>query len=215
MSSQQEAFLSQKVTELAEKAKLKRVPELCISKNERLAHVNIFQSRIGVGEYLCSLWKEGKFGDEDVEATLAHEVGHLMDFRSNSGSRSFRNLIVESAWFSFGVVPLIIYLLFPSLTSLVISVVLGAMWISTLPWIIRSVEVRIEFEADQNAALYLVDPQQLATALMKISSLDVPIKKFGLTGRLSFLAGTLTHPSFNDRVRNLESLYYIPKVKIL
>jgi Zn-dependent protease with chaperone function len=204
--SQQEAFMAQKVEELAKKANLKRVPDLCISKNERLANVNIFASRIGVGEYLCSLWRDGKFDEKDVEATLAHEVGHLMDFCLNSASRSFRNLIFESSWFAFGIVPLIIYLLIPSFATLVFCVALAAVWGSTLPWIVRRIEVKIELEADQNAALYLVEPQQLANALLKISSFDVPVKKFGLVGRLSFLAGTLTHPTFNERVQQLQKL---------
>jgi hypothetical protein len=206
MYSQQEAFLKLKMQELAKKAKLKRVPELCISKNERLAHVNIFQRRISVGEYLCSLWRADKFSDKDMEATLAHEIGHLMDFRRTSGSKSFRNLLIESLWFSCGVFPVIVYLLVPSFLTLTFSALFALGWGFSLPWVIRRIEVQIELVADQNAALFLVEPQQLANALVKISSFGVPTKKFGLTGRLSFLAGTLTHPTFNERVQNLLKL---------
>ncbi len=206
MSSEQEAFMKIKMQELAKKAKLKRVPELCISKNERLANVNIFQRRISVGEYLCSLWKEGKFSDKDIEATLAHEIGHLMDFRRTSGSKSFRNLLIESLWFSFGMVPLVVYLLSPSFLILTFSLVFAVGWGFSIPWVVRRIEAQIELVADKNAALFLVEPQQLANALVKISSFGVPAKRFGLTGRLSFLAGTLTHPSFNERVQNLKRL---------
>jgi hypothetical protein len=203
MYSQQEAFMKLKMQELAKKAKLKRVPELCISKNERLAHVNIFQRRVSVGEYLCSLWKEEKFSDKDIEATLAHEIGHLMDFRRTSGSKSFRNLLIESLWFSCGVFPVIVYLLAPSFLTLTFSALFAIGWGFSLPWVVRRIEVQIELVADQNAALFLVEPQQLANALVKISSFGVPAKKFGLSGRLSFLASTITHPSFNERVQNL------------
>ena len=206
MSSEQEAFMKLRMQELATKAKLKRVPELCISKNERLANVNIFQRRISVGEYLCSLWKEGKFSDKDIEATLAHEIGHLMDFRRTSGSKSFRNLLIESLWFSCGMVPLVVYLLSPSVLILTLSLVFAVGWGFSIPWVVRGIEAQIELVADQNAALFLVEPQQLANALVKISSFGVPAKRFGLTGRLSFLAGTLTHPSFNKRVQNLKRL---------
>ena len=192
-----------KMQELSKKAKLKKVPELCISKNERLANVNIFQRRISVGEYLCSLWKVDKFSDKDIEATLAHEIGHLMDFRRTSGSKSFRNLLIESLWFSCGVIPLVAYLLLPSFPSLVFSGLFAICWGFSLPWVVRRIEVQIELVADQNAALFLVEPQQLANALVKISSFGGPVKKFGLTGRLSFLAGTITHPSFNERVQSL------------
>jgi Zn-dependent protease with chaperone function len=197
--------MKQKLGELAQKAKLHKAPDVCISKNERFASVNVFQKRISVGEYLLSLWKKGKFSDEDVEATLAHEVGHLMDFRRDSRSSSFRNLLVESLWFSFGIVPLILYLLAPTTFSFVLSAAVALCWGASIPFIVRHVEVRIEFEADQNAAALLVAPEQLAHALVKISSFAVPSKTLGFTARLSFLAGTLTHPSFAERVRNLQS----------
>ena len=198
--------MTQTIEELAKKAKLRRTPEVCVSKRERLASVSVFQNRISVGEHLLSLWQERKFDEKDIEATLAHEVGHLMDFRRDSHSVSFRNLLVESLWFGFGVAPLVVYVLFPSLTSLVLSALLAVGWGFSLPWIVRRVEVRIELEADRNAAVYLVAPQQLANTLVKISSFGLPTKKLGLTARMAFLAGTLTHPSFKERVRYLQSL---------
>jgi len=202
--SQQLAFLKQALEELAKKAKLRRTPELFISKHERLASVNIFQNRISIGEHFLSLWNEGKFDDKDVEATIAHEIGHLMDLKRDSRSSNFRNLLLESLWLSFGMVPIVIYLLSPLNMSLAISVMLAAGWGASLPWIIHRVEVGIELEADRNAAVFLVKPKQLADALEKISSFGMPKKSLGLTARLSFLAGTLTHPSFKDRVRNLQ-----------
>lgn len=204
--TKQVAFMTQKLNELAQKAKLRRAPDICVSKNERFASVNIFQKRISVGEHLLSLWTDGKFSDDDVEATLAHEVGHLMDFGRDSDSTSFRNLLAESLWFSFGVVPLIIYLLLPSTSSFLISAALAVGWGFSLPFIVRRVEIRIELEADRNAALHLVAPDKLATALVKISSHSVPPRTLGFTARLSFLAGIFTHPSFSERVQNLKSL---------
>jgi Zn-dependent protease with chaperone function len=204
--SQQIVFMTQTIEELAKKAKLRRTPELCVSKNERLASVNVFQNRIIIGEHLLSLWREGKFDDNDVKATIAHEIGHLMDFRRDSPSSNFRNLLIESLWFSFAVVPLVIYLLFPSVMVLMLSVLLAVGWGFSLPWVVRRVEVRIELEADKNAAVYLVKPQQLADALVKISSFGMPGTKLGVTAKMAFLAGTLTHPTFQERVRYLQSL---------
>jgi Zn-dependent protease with chaperone function len=153
-----------------------------------------------------SLWREGKFDEKDIEATIAHEIGHLMDFRRDSRSSNFRNLLIESLWLSFAVVPLVIYLLFPSVMFLMLSVLIAVGWGFSLPWIVRRVEVRIELEADKNAALYLVKPQQLADALVKISSFGMPRGKLGVTAKMDFIAGTLTHPSFQERVRYLQSL---------
>jgi Zn-dependent protease with chaperone function len=205
-SPQQVAFIEGTIEALAKKANLRRTPELCISKNERLASVNIFQNRISVGKHFLSLWKDGKFNDADVEATIAHELGHLMDFRKESRSSSFRNLLCESLWLSFGVVPLVIYLLSPWSMSLTISAVLASLWCLSLPLIVRQVDVRIELEADRNAALHLVDPEKLANALVKISSLGEPSKNLGVTAKMAFFASTLTHPSFKERVRILQNL---------
>jgi len=205
-SAGQTDFMTRKIEELAWKAKMKGVPELCISKSERLANVNVFQRRISIGEHLLSLWGEGKFDDADIEATLAHEVGHLMDFRRDSSSASFQNLLLESLWFSFGVVPLVVYLLSPSMLVLMFSATVALVWGFSIPWIVRRVEVGVELEADKKAARYLVSPQQLANALKKINSLGLPGNKFGFTAKLSFWAGTLTHPSFKERLRNLQNL---------
>ncbi len=204
--SRQLTFLEQTVAELSRKAGLRRAPELSVSKHERLASVNIFQNRISIGEEFLSLWNEGKFDNQDVEATIAHEIGHLMDLKCGSRSSNFRNLLCESVWLSFGVVPIVIYLLSPLNIFLAISVVLATGWGFSLPWVVRRIEVGIELEADRNAAAYLVEPHQLAEALVKISSFGMPKKNLGLTAKLSFFAGTLTHPSFKDRVRNLQCM---------
>jgi Zn-dependent protease with chaperone function len=205
-SNEQVAFMRTKIEELSKKARLNRVPELCISKTERLAHVNPFQYRISIGETLVSLWQEGKFDEADIEATLAHEIGHLMDFRRDSRSKSFRNLLFESLWLACCVVPLVIYSFKPSILTLVLAVIIAVGWGISLPRVVRRVEGGIELEADRNAALYLVTPKQLAKALTKISSFGIPVKTLGFTAKLSFLAGSLTHPSFSERLRHLQAL---------
>jgi Zn-dependent protease with chaperone function len=206
LSSEQHAFLKQTVEELAKKAGLRKTPELSISKKERFASVDVIQKRISLGEQLLSLWQQGKFSDKDLEATLAHEVGHLMDFKRDSGSSNFRNLLIESLWFSFGVVPIVTYFLSPSMTGRLLSVLLAVGWGCSLPLIVRRVEVRIEFEADRKAAVHLVAPQQLADALVRIGSFGNPAKTLGFTAKMAFLTATFTHPSFKERVRYLQNL---------
>ena len=206
LSDEQYAFLKTKIRELSRKAGLQKEPDFVVSKRERLASVNIFQKRISIGQHMLSLWQQGKFDDNDIEATIAHEIGHLMDFMNNSNSSSFRNLLLESLWFSFGVVPLILYILFPSASWLMCSALIAIIWAISLPWVVRHVEVHIELEADRKTALYLVNPQQLAMALEKISSFGMPPNKLGFTAKMAFLAGTLTHPTFRERVRFLQNL---------
>jgi Zn-dependent protease with chaperone function len=179
VSNPQVIVLEQKLKELAKKANLSTPPELYISKHERLASVNIFQSRISIGEYLLGLWREGEFNDADVEATLAHEIGHLMDLGHESRSANFRNLIFASIWCIFGMFPLVAYLLSPSFVALVFSVLCTVGWGFSLPRILRSIDVKVELAADKNAALYLVEPKQLAQTLSKIGDLRKPTHPYG------------------------------------
>ncbi len=204
--SEKVAFMTRTLEELSKKAKLRHTPELFISKSERFASVNVFRNRISIGENLVSLWSNGEFSDGDVEATLAHEIGHLMDFRHDSRSTSFRNMISEAFWFSFGIVPLVVYLISPSMPSLAISALVALGWGFSLPWVVRKVDVRIELEADRNAALHLVTAKQLANALIKISSFSISSSGLGLKAKLSFSVSVLTHPSFSERVHYLRNL---------
>lgn len=215
MYSSQFATLEQKLKELCKKAQLSDVPELYVSKHERLASVNVFQRRISVGEYLMDLWREGKFTDADVEATLAHEIGHLMDLGHRSHSANFRNLIFTSMWFLFGTFPLVIYLFLPSFATIAFSILFAVGWGFSLPRIMRRIDVKVELEADRNAALYLVEPQQLATALAKISALRKPAKHSGLMTKLGGLTGIITHPTFTERINCLNKLNSISEAQHL
>ncbi len=194
------------IAKLAEKAELSRVPGLHISENERFASVNVFSFHISVGENLLSLWTEGKLDERDVEAAVAHEIGHLMDFRRGSRSSSFRNLILESAWFACGLVPLVVCILLPSAMIFRLSIGFALGWGISIPLLIRRLERKIEFEADRNAALYLVAPEHLANVLTKIKVLSIPTRYFALSRSLSGLTGKLTHPSFDDRINRLDGL---------
>jgi Zn-dependent protease with chaperone function len=201
--------MEQKLKELSKKACLSSTPELYVSKHERLASVNVFQRRITVGEYLITLWCEGKFNDADIEATLAHEVGHLMDIGHGSKSSNFRNLIFASMWFLFGTFPLIVYLFWPSIITLIFSVLFAVGWGFSLPRIIRRIDVNVELEADKNAALHLVEPKQLAEALAKISVLRKPTHHSGLMTKIGSLIGIITHPTFSERINHLNNLNII------
>jgi len=213
--SSQIATLEQKLNELSKKAHLSSAPELYISKNERLASVNVFQRRISIGEHLLKLWSEGKFNDADIEATLAHEIGHLMDLGYGSRSANFRNLIFTSMWFIFGMLPLVIYLFFPSLATLAFSILFAIGWGFSLPRILRRIDVKVELEADKNAALYLVEPKQLADALAKISALRKPSSTSGLMTKIGNLTGIITHPTFNERISRLNKLGSISEAQHL
>jgi Zn-dependent protease with chaperone function len=194
------------IARLSEKAGLRRIPGLVVSQNERFASVNVFSFRIAVGENLLELWAQRKFEDSEVEAALAHEIGHLMDFKTGSRTSSFRNLILESLWLSCGLIPLVACILFPSPLIFRLSVGFALGWGISIPLLIRTLERKIEFEADRNAALYLVEPKHLATVLGKIKALCVPGKCFALSARMRGIVGVLTHPSFDERISRLNGI---------
>ena len=206
LRAKQVATLNAMIAKFSEKAGLRRVPELCVSENERFAGVNVFSLRIVVGENLLDLWAQGKFDDSDVEAAVAHEVGHLMDLRHGSRSSSFRNLIFESLWFSCGLIPLVTCILFPSTLIFRLSLGFAVAWGVSVPLLIRSLERKIEFEADRNAALFLVEPAHLASVLGKIKAVCVPVKCFAFSARMRGIVGVLTHPSFDERINRLNGI---------
>ena len=184
------------------KAGLQQTPELQISKTERLASVQVFRKQITVGENLLSHWQQGELDEKDVEAVLAHEIGHLMDFNRGLRSASFRRLLGERMYFAFAIAPLLIYFTYPSPASLMLSMVSFMGWAVLLPWVFRRTEFHIELEADRHAARYLVEPQRLAELFEK-KHVFAPVKKSGLTKRIKHGVGLLTHPSLNERLHNL------------
>jgi hypothetical protein len=199
---QQIARLSKMIQRLSERAGLNRVPAISTSWKERFASVNLFQFRICIGETLLSLWKQGEFNESDVEAVIAHEIGHLMDFKRGSHSASFRNLLLESTWFSCGLVPLVISILFPSATVFRLCIAFAIGWVFSIPLLIRRFERKVEFEADKNAVLFMVEPEQLANALTKMKAMTNPIRFFSPFSGLTGFMGRLTHPTFDDRIGN-------------
>jgi Zn-dependent protease with chaperone function len=216
LGAHQLAKLNTMISAISRKAGLQRVPGLFISKNERFVSVNVFDFRIGVGANLLSLWAQGVFSDDEVEAAVAHEIGHLMDFRRGSGSSSFRNLILESSWLVCGVVPLVIWILFPSELVFRFSVAFALGWGVSIPLLIRRFAVKIEYEADRNAAIHLVKPEHLASALGTIKALTVRGKYFEFSGVLPGFVGKLTHPSLDERISRLDNLsqFGVPLIRL-
>ncbi len=210
------ATLNIMISALSRRAGLRRVPELCVSKNEQFVSVNVFAFRISVGERLLSLWAQGVFSEDEVRSAFAHEIGHLIDFGRGSGSSSFRNLIFESCWLVCGVVPLVACILLPSASVFQFSIAFVLGWGISIPLMIRRFGAKIEFEADRNAALHLVEPKHLAIVLSKMGSLDVRSRRFAFSGSLTGFVGKLTHPSLDERIGRLDGLsqFGVPLIRL-
>lgn len=210
------AKLDLMVTSLSRKAGLQRVPGLSVCKSEQFVSVNVFSFRICVGERFLSLWRRGVFSDCEVESAIAHEFGHLMDFRGSSGSSSFGNLVLESAWLFCGIVPVLALILFPSNLALGSCLVFSLIWGVSIPFLIKRFGSKIEFEADRNAALHLIEPACLASTLEKIKGLTVGKGRFAYSQGLTGLVGKLTHPSLDERISRLHGLsqFGVPLMKL-
>jgi Zn-dependent protease with chaperone function len=202
LEKQQVTVIKHKIAELSKKAGLEQTPELQISKTEPLASVQVFRKQITVGENLLSHWQQGELDEKDVEAVLAHEIGHMMDLNRGFRSSSFRRLLGERMYFAFAIAPLLIYFVYPSSASLVLSLVCFMGWAVLLPWVFRRTKFHIELEADRNAARYLIEPQRL-TELFEKKHVFAPVKNYGITKRVKHGVGMLTHPSLNERLHNL------------
>ncbi len=185
---------------LCDRAKLKKYPKVTVTKSFRLAAVKWFRNQLLIGEYLLSQFQNGNFGEDDVKASIAHEIGHLMPSRLPWYHRIFKYIdfiIVYVAClvtFFFGSFWLISNTLFPFLIVLIVS-------LPFLPWLIRSIELPFELEADRNASK-LIGSKALAKSIINKANRRRERGK-GISETLVALESFLSHPSVNERIENL------------
>lgn len=185
---------------LCDRAKLKKYPKVTITKSFRLAAVKWFRNQLLIGECLLSQFKNGNFSEDDLKASIAHEIGHLMPSRLPWYHRIFKYIQVIIVYVTclvavfFGSFWLLSNTLFPFLIVLIFS-------LPFLPWLIRAIEVPFELEADRNASK-LIGSEVLAKSIInKANQRGGKIK--GLSETLVALESFLSHPSLNERIENL------------
>lgn len=202
MYKQENAFINQRIEELTKKAKLKKKPKLKKSKSIILASSNCLLNSLYISEHLLAQWQEGIFDERDVDAILAHEFGHFIDYQKSR----LRNLKLGFT------VPLYMFLLLATLVSLrslripepieIAAMIVGS-WTFFLPSVMRWAFISGELEADRNAiAFSLIESQELADAIVRRIGLK-PVGKLGPTNLLELVQSVLTHPSLYDRLHNI------------
>lgn len=199
---QQVNIMKQKVEKLAKKAEFKKIPTLKISKDEHLlAKASILRKKITVGTKLLSQWQKGEIDENDVEVTLAHEIGHLMDFERKFHSVFFRHnaIVVLYLVLGFGLLKLVWFphLAEPWIPPLSIFII----WAFFLHWILRRAALAVQLEADKNGASLVTD-EQFANSIIKRSRFHIT-KNFGLVETWEFLVHVILFPSLSERLRNL------------
>lgn len=205
--------MKQKVERLAIKARFERIPALRISKDKHLlAKASILRKKITIGAELLSQWKKGEIDENDVEVTLAHEIGHLIDFERGFSSVLFRYdafvvlylvlsvVLPRLFWFS--------YLTEPWIPPLMIFVI----WACFLPWVLRRASCAIQLEADSKGAQLLTE-EQFANSIVKRSKFH-DSKGSGLIETWDLLLHVILFPSLNQRLRNLNFEIKESKIEI-
>ena len=202
MYDQQVNIVKQKVEKLSKKAVFKKVPILKISKDEHLlAKASVLRKRITIGTKLLSQWQQGEIDENDVEVTLAHEIGHLIDFERKFSSVFFRYNAIVFLYLALGVVlPRLVWfshLAEPWIPPLMIFII----WAIFLLWILRRGACAVQLEADKNGAR-LIKEEQFANSIVKRMEFR-GTEGFGLIETWEMLLHVILWPSLSERLRNL------------
>jgi len=201
MYDQQISIIKQKVEKLAKQAKLKKIPKVKISKKERVASVSVFKREITIGTELLSQWHKGKIDENDVEATLAHEIGHIMDFNRKFRSVYFKSSAIALPYIVLGVVLPKFASFLPASEPWIPPLLIFLIWSIFLPGILRMNAFAVQFEADRNASL-LIGDQKLANSVAERSQF-YSTKGFDPIETWELLSHMILFPSLSERLRNL------------
>ena len=201
MHEKQLAFINRRIDEFTKKARLRKRPKLKRYKGLTPASANGFLNRLYVSENFLEEWERGSYEENDVDALLAHEFGHLIAFEKSRLEPVKSFLFIVYLTLLPGI--LVTYWSLQIHEPGMISTVIMVCWFFFLPWITRRVYVPAEIEADNNAiAFNLADAQQLADALLKRISTHKR-EKWGPSETLELLWSMLTHPSLYETLQNL------------
>jgi len=199
---QQVNVIKHKIEKLAKKAEFKKIPTLRISKDEHLvAKASFIRKKITVGTKLLSQWQKGEIDENDVEVTLAHEIGHLMDFERKFHSVFVKYNALTLAYLILGVVLPKLGSDLPAAEPWIPPLLFFIIWAIFLPWILRRAAFAVQLKADKNASLLIKD-QLLANSIVK-RSVFTPLQGFGPIETWELLLRVILYPSLSERLRNL------------
>lgn len=189
------------VKEFSERGHLKRQPKVLVSKDVQLAGVRGFRNQLTVGEYLLSQFQKRIFSLEDLRASIAHEIGHLMPSKLPWHQRIFKYSSVTVLYAGSMVAIFIGFLfVFSTLSVLPFAIVLFTS-APFLPWAIRRIERPFELEADRNATA-LIGCEALARSIIKKAAQRHEYN-LGPLKTLEELESILGHPSLKERLENI------------
>jgi hypothetical protein len=202
MYEQEIAFINQRIEELTKKVKLKKKPKLKKSMSIILASSNGLLNSLYVSEHLLAQWHEGVLDERDVNATLAHEFGHFIDYQK-SRLRNLKHGLALPSYMILLLAALVFYWSLRVAEPGAITALIVLLWTFFLPSVMRRVFISGELEADRLAiAFSLIESQQLADAIVKRIGLK-PAGKLGPTKLMELVENMLTHPFLYERLHNI------------
>jgi len=212
MPDQQVNVLKHLVEKLAKEAGFKETPVLEISNDKHLrAKASIFRKKITVGAELLTQWQNGEIDESDVEVTLAHETGHLIDFDRKFHSVLFSRNVVVVLYLILGAVLLKGGSYLSTVEPWVLFALLSAIWAVPFLWILRASACAVQLEADKNGAR-LITEEKFANSLAK--RMRFHNAGLGPIETWELLLHVVLFPSLSERLRNLKFEIKESKIEI-
>ncbi len=210
---QEIAYIDKKIDEFCQKAQLKKPKRKIFKSASPPANSNSLLNELRISEYLLKRWKNGIISKEDIDATIAHEFGHMIDYREKSpfqklayGGFSFVYVLILlglglSFAFLSAYLVTISYLLAPVIILFLFWFVL--VWVLFLPTVLRKAHFADELAADCYAISYsLTDAQQLANIVVNRIGKPLP-EKIGPIHRAEIVWNMLSHPYLYEQLENI------------
>jgi len=200
MYEKETEIMQQILEKMNERAQLKTVPLIKISKITEAANVAFTKPRITVSERELKKWQNGELDTNDIEALLAHEFGHLIDLKNGVRSVLAKSTIKVVLYFlgGFGLFVAANSISFGIIT--LFSALLLLIWIVVFPYFTRKWAIAAQLEADRNASKLIGSEQLALSFIRRIRTPPIPMGVIETWQRIRFI---LVMPTISERLKNL------------
>ena len=192
--------VEEKARALSEKSGLKQPPKPRIIRG--ITGVNSNTNILSISKDMLSQWQNGEISESDVDGTLAHEFGHLIE---HSTDRLGRKSDRQAALYLFAL-PLALLLYYallipePGVGYPVITLI----WVAFLPFMLRKIYLPGELAADRNAIKFsLISDEEMATCIVRIRTGKIPNESLGPMEILKAIENWVTHPFLAEQLANI------------
>lgn len=206
------AHVDNKITEFCQKTGLKK-PKLKMYKYPTPpACANARRNEIAISKNLLERWHNGDIGEPEINYTLAHEFGHLLDHRQKSRFQKLLNFNTFPIYLVALIAPvMLVVFLYGSISiiqnfapiTILLSLGYFLVWLLFLPGVLRR-NIPSELAADRYAISYsLIEGKAVADYLARLLRTRRH-KKIGLLHRAEIELNLASHPSIHEQLYNVD-----------